>query len=289
MTVVRNDVVGLRRTALSVMQQTSQDFEWLIVDGYSIDGTAEYASELARDPRVRLVAAEPRGIYDAMNVGVLNARGNWLWLINAGDFLMGPGAVSTVGRWAIEDASAAAFACRVAHVSGHGYLLDISTPRTRWVGEYVVGEYNHQGVVCRRDLFDTLGAFDTSMRFGADGKFLDGLASAGRVELRSDILVGFTLGGASGRNYRATVAETNIFRPTDVSQRDEFILVLRNAVRVGLLDLEGYRLLGYPARRIFQGKQDRRLTARERDALLASHWPSHSRDGQAILSCCIRG
>ena len=46
-TITYNNLVGLRKTADSVLEQTMSDFEWIIIDGASTDGTKEYLAAMA--------------------------------------------------------------------------------------------------------------------------------------------------------------------------------------------------------------------------------------------------
>jgi putative colanic acid biosynthesis glycosyltransferase len=84
-TIVRNDAAGLERTRAGIAAQTgARDFEWLIVDGASTDGTAQIAQ--AFDETYASVVSEPdRGIFDAMNKGLERATGTFVVFLNAGD------------------------------------------------------------------------------------------------------------------------------------------------------------------------------------------------------------
>jgi glycosyltransferase involved in cell wall biosynthesis len=87
-TIVRNDIPGLERTRASVANQTFRDFEWLVVDGASTDGTAQLA--LSFDEPWATVTSEPdKGIYDAMNKGLARATRDYVVFLNAGDTFSG--------------------------------------------------------------------------------------------------------------------------------------------------------------------------------------------------------
>lgn len=102
-TVVLNDLEGLRRTADSVVEQTCRDFEWRIVDGGSKDGTVELAEALkARLPNLVITSERDKGIYDGMNKGLRAAPGDYLLFLNAGDLLAGPEVVEKL-REALAD------------------------------------------------------------------------------------------------------------------------------------------------------------------------------------------
>lgn len=83
-TVCRNALDGLRRTAESVLSQTYPNMEYVIIDGASTDGTADYVRSLG--DKVAVFVSEPdKGIYDAMNKGMAKASGEWVIFMNAGD------------------------------------------------------------------------------------------------------------------------------------------------------------------------------------------------------------
>ena len=83
-TVCKNCCGDFIKTRSSVLSQTFQDFEWIIVDGASTDGTAEIIKAL-KIPNVRWVSEPDSGIYDAMNKGLRMAVGERVWFMNAGD------------------------------------------------------------------------------------------------------------------------------------------------------------------------------------------------------------
>lgn len=83
-TVVRNDLTGFNLTKASLEAQTFNDWEWIIVDGASTDGTAELVLAIC-DPRVKAISERDQGIYDAMNKGLKAASGTYVLLMNAGD------------------------------------------------------------------------------------------------------------------------------------------------------------------------------------------------------------
>lgn len=73
----------LATTMASVEDQTRRDFEYIVIDGGSSDGSAELIAACERVDR--WVSERDRGIYDAMNKGVSLARGRWVCFMNAGD------------------------------------------------------------------------------------------------------------------------------------------------------------------------------------------------------------
>lgn len=74
----------LDRTVASVLTQTDGDFEILVKDGGSTDGSLE---RLPKDVRIRLFREKDAGIYDAMNQAASNVRGRYVLFLNCGDYL----------------------------------------------------------------------------------------------------------------------------------------------------------------------------------------------------------
>lgn len=83
-TVVYNDVANIRATMESFFSQTWEDKEYIVVDGGSTDGTADIIREYA-DRLAWWCSEKDKGIYDAMNKGVMHAGGEWINILNCGD------------------------------------------------------------------------------------------------------------------------------------------------------------------------------------------------------------
>lgn len=83
-TITYNNLEGLKKTYASVITQHYQNFEWLIIDGDSNDGTKDFINSID-DQRVKIYSEEDAGIYDAMNKGLLRAKGYYIIFMNGGD------------------------------------------------------------------------------------------------------------------------------------------------------------------------------------------------------------
>ena len=87
-TVCYNSKKTIEKTLQSVLSQTEQDFEYILIDGASTDGTLDIlrAWEPKFGGRMKLVSEPDAGIYDAMNKGIRMARGTLVGIVNSDDF-----------------------------------------------------------------------------------------------------------------------------------------------------------------------------------------------------------
>jgi len=85
-TINRNNAEGLRKTIESVVCQTFTDFEYIVIDGASSDGSVDIIKKYA--DKISYWVSEPdNGIYNAMNKGIKVAKGEYLQFLNSGDWL----------------------------------------------------------------------------------------------------------------------------------------------------------------------------------------------------------
>lgn len=88
-TVNKNHSEGLKRTAESISVQQYKSFEWIVIDGSSVDDSLQVIKNYSK--YITYWVSEPdRGIYHAMNKGIRVAHGDYLLFLNSGDYLVSP-------------------------------------------------------------------------------------------------------------------------------------------------------------------------------------------------------
>lgn len=88
-TVVFNGGKTIERTIQSVLKQGFKDYEYIVQDGGSKDNTLDIAHsyEDKFEGRLKIYSEKDKGIYDAMNKGIAHAHGDYVWIVNADDYL----------------------------------------------------------------------------------------------------------------------------------------------------------------------------------------------------------
>lgn len=139
------------------------DYEHLVYDGGSTDGTVELLSEVGTQvPRLKVVSESDTGIYNALNKGVRDAKGEWLYVLGCDDAIMDPAVLSR-----LLDSDKA----RVSEMVASPVFLSEGRSCQRKVrrSRLLCGvPYPHQGLLMRTDLVRRLGGFDESYRLAGD-------------------------------------------------------------------------------------------------------------------------
>jgi len=174
-TVCRNSAASIERTLQSVLAQDYADFEYVVVDGASADGTLEILHRHAG--RIATLVSEPdRGVYDAMNKAVRLARGEYLLFMNAGDVFAAGDVLSAAAAQADADVV-------------YGDFEYVGRPG-RVGADMDRGVFNHQCVLYRRSLHAIHGEYvDVGGLTAADYLFFMRLRASGRTSFRKLDLV----------------------------------------------------------------------------------------------------
>ncbi|MDQ1137028.1 glycosyltransferase involved in cell wall biosynthesis [Microbacterium sp. SORGH_AS 1204] len=209
-TICFNDIDGLSQTLQSLPEERAVDWEHIIIDGGSTDGSAEMALHYASTrPWVRVVSEADEGIYDAMNKGLALSRGRFVWYLNAGDRSTGKRSLSTIldhlqsttGVWAM----------------GHVYHEEIgrrstSLPFDNWAFWTGRQGYNHQGLFMSSRFLRAVGGHNAANGFAADLHVLAKAVAVSRpTEIPMDV-ASYKGGGFSSAKVAGTPFEFHRIR-----------------------------------------------------------------------------
>lgn len=166
-TINYNNCNGLKKTIESVITQSYEDFEFIVIDGGSTDGSREILEQYSN--RINYWVSEPdKGIYNAMNKGIRQAKGDYLNFLNSGDAFYDSNVLATVykelGDYDI--------------IIGKEFHQDPKTgesattflPARLSMATFVVSYLPHQSGFIKRSLFDD-SLYDENLRIVGDWKF----------------------------------------------------------------------------------------------------------------------
>lgn len=167
-TINYNNKAGIQKTIDSVISQTWKDFEWLVIDGGSSDGSKELIEQYQQ--HFSYWCSEPdNGIYNAMNKGIALAKGDYCLFLNSGDYLCSPEVLSLVFSYQ-----------RCEDIIYGNVITKGEKKETVLKGfhsdlilgvDMVKSTICHQTAFIKKDLFDKCGYYDESITMVSDWKF----------------------------------------------------------------------------------------------------------------------
>ncbi len=167
-TTCKNEAANIAKTIESVVKQTFDRYEYIVVDGGSVDGTLEII-ESYRDSITKYVSENDRGIWHAMNKGISLADGEYVYFLNAGDKLC---ELDTLRRVFNDDE-------RTEDIVFGNIIEDYGDRKvqknysdTISIKYLLSNMICHQATFVRKVLFDKYGYFDERYKFVADYEFL---------------------------------------------------------------------------------------------------------------------
>jgi glycosyltransferase involved in cell wall biosynthesis len=198
-TINLNNAEGLRKTMESVLSQTSRDFEYIIIDGASTDGSIEVIKSFTNllpgvyspistnstynesitpcsmphapcPMPISYWHSEPdRGIYHAMNKGIRIAKGKYCQFLNSGDWLVAPNVIDKM-LTILPDCSI--YYGNMLKMMPNGKIYRDTCKRGNLTMlNFYRGTLNHSPALIKRDLFDKYGLYDETLRIVSDWKW----------------------------------------------------------------------------------------------------------------------
>lgn len=165
-TINFNDAKGLEKTIQSVINQTFKDFEYIVVDGASTDGSVDVIHKYA-DKLTHWVSEPDTGIYNAMNKGTRMASGEYCLYLNSGDFLAGDDVLEMSMNYRFNED---VVSCKcLDYNEKHEWLRN--PPSNVSLFTFVHGTLPHPTTFIKRELIIRLGGYNENYRIMSDWCF----------------------------------------------------------------------------------------------------------------------
>ncbi|MCZ4408133.1 glycosyltransferase family 2 protein [Cryomorphaceae bacterium 1068] len=230
-TVSFNSVKTIGQTLESLQSQTSKDFESIVIDGASTDGTQEIVKSFG-DLVTSFVSEEDGGIYDAMNKGIARSRGQYLAFLNSDDAYF-PETVEWVKAFAKNTKASIIYGNlqKERELSGE-ILTRIEKPNLKLMPK-TMGVF-HPATFVKAELFEKLGPYDVRFKQAADYHWLL-CAYLEKIDFQylDQTLAKFSTGGVSNfscETYREAAIiqkELGTGTPDEMEKLHEFCLKKR--------------------------------------------------------------
>ncbi len=164
-TVNYNDAIGLDCTIRSVINQNSEDYEYIIIDGGSCDGSVDVIKKYVNKIDY-WISESDHGIYHAMNKGVFHAHGEYCLFLNSGDSFCHEGVLNNIQ---MQNSSEDII---VGKLIAKNSQTELFMPPTKDISMYYLysGTLPHQAAFIKTELLRRI-PYDENLKIVSDWKF----------------------------------------------------------------------------------------------------------------------
>ena len=182
-TISFNIADEIERTCKSIVNQSFQDFEWIVIDGGSTDGTTGILNKYLS--RINVFVSEPdKGIFNAMNKGIKKSDGKYLLFLNGGDELYDNDSLNNLSSLLYSDFDL--IACNEKIISGNNISDWIPTDDKT---DFFVTTLPHQSTLINKRLFTSHGFYREDFKIAADYEFFVRVANKDYNYLHADMFL----------------------------------------------------------------------------------------------------
>lgn len=205
-TVTYNSANTLRDTFESMLAQTYDDIEYIVVDGGSTDGTMELVKAYAPkfSGRMKWISEKDKGIYDAMNKGIRMAMGDVVGILNSDDFFSANDVIETIA-YTMQEKNIDAIYADIHYVNEGKLDKCVRYYSSRYFRPWAM----HLGFIpahpsfyARKQVFEKYGYYNLDYKISSDFDMLLRLLYIHRIKTQyiNKDFVTMRQGGASTRN-----------------------------------------------------------------------------------------
>ena len=191
-TVVYNDAKGLEKTIKSVINQTYENVEFIIIDGGSTDDTVAIIKRY--DDQIDYwVSEKDGGIYDAMNKGINASTGTWVNFMNAGDTFVNNEVLSNINFASFTD-----FALIYGKKIQNDKVIEPMPIKKLEVGEI---HANHQSMFFNKNILGTELKYDNQYKIYGDYELVNRIyiTDKKKISYINIVIADFEGGGISSQ------------------------------------------------------------------------------------------
>lgn len=213
-TVCYNIKDEIERTCKSIITQTSDNYEWIVVDGGSTDGTVDILNKY-KDKMSIFISEKDNGIYHAMNKGIKKAIGEWCIFMNGGDCFASNDIIEKFEKLdgIYEYADVIYGQTNIIDSNKKNYVKKYPYPLTKSYF-YDGNTINHQASFIKKELFEKYGLYNENYRIVSDWeKWIIFIINDCKFIRWDTIIVDFYNGGISTKQISLGKLENSKINP----------------------------------------------------------------------------
>lgn len=204
-TVSFNSEATIRRTIESVLNQTSNDFEYLIIDGASTDKTLSIVRDYKkkfekRGISYRIHSGSDNGIYDAMDKGIAKARGEIIGIVNSDDWYEQDAVESVIKMYDQKHFDICMFSLNL----WKGNKKRVKSPRIRRFK--TSRDFCHPAMFVTRETYKRIGVYSRTLFYGDFDFWLRALKRDVKITLSDKVVTNYVMGGISSQKSFTAMA-----------------------------------------------------------------------------------
>lgn len=236
-TACYNSAATIKDTFDSILSQTYQNYEYIVIDGASTDNTVSIIKEYEPkfDGKMRWISEKDKGIYDAMNKGIAIASGDIIGILNSDDFYIDKNVLEDINN---------AFDNETGAICGNLYFVDSKHTNKIvrvWQGtkqkSFKKGWHPaHPTFYAKKELYDKYGNFDINFDVSADFELMLRFIEKNNIKTKyiDRFIVKMRHGGEStGSIKNILVGNKNIiraFKKNEIPLRFPHLYILRRLI-----------------------------------------------------------
>lgn len=201
-TINYNNAAGLEKTIKSVISQTYVNYEYLIIDGKSKDNSQSIIEQYS--DKVDYWISEPdRGIYNAMNKGIIQAKGTYILFLNSGDYLASNDSLYKMLEG--EDDRCDIIYGDLERTFPDGRKDLVRFPSSIDTGFLLNRTLGHPSTFIKRELFNKYGLYREDLKIASDWAFFVKVIAFNPVVLKrkKHVVSNFCMDGVSSQKANA--------------------------------------------------------------------------------------
>lgn len=220
-TINYNNLEGLKKTFESIQNQRFNDFEYVVIDGNSDDGSKELILQ-NKDIINEICIEKDRGIYDAMNKGVALSKAEYILMLNSGDTFYNENSLKKIYEFIKERSLSRGVIFGKANYILNDKELNWTWPACKdlidiksWLNDY---HPNHQASLVHRDIYKK-EKYNIYYKISSDADFWYKIKSKNiKFYYLDDVIVNFELGGISNASNSLKVVKQMAIENTIINE-----------------------------------------------------------------------